>query len=165
MILSHIAAMAKNRVIGKDNQLPWHLPEDLRFFKKMTSGKVMIMGRKTFEGLPGHLPDRHHIVISRSAFVAEEEDVDFVTSLDAAIELAASLISQPSDEVFIIGGGEIFQQSLKLVDRIYLTVIEQDYEGDAKYPLFDESQFVLERDEKRPGPPPFSFRTYVRKEK
>ncbi|MBX3039163.1 MAG: dihydrofolate reductase [Bdellovibrionaceae bacterium] len=163
MILSHIAAMAKNRVIGKDNKLPWHLPEDLRFFKKMTDGRIMIMGRKTFESLPGHLPNRHHIIVSRSHFVADEGDVDFVSSIDEALKLAEELIADPSEEVFIVGGGEIYKQTLDKVDRIYLTVIDQEVEGDAKYPEFDESRFILEKDEGRPGPPPFAFRTYVRK--
>ncbi|HRO66242.1 MAG TPA: dihydrofolate reductase [Pseudobdellovibrionaceae bacterium] len=163
MILSHIAAMSRNRVIGKDNKLPWHLPEDLKFFKKMTDGRIMIMGRKTFESLPGHLPNRHHIVVSRSHFVADEGDVDFVSSIDQALKRAAELVTDPSEEVFIVGGGEIYKQTLDKVDRIYLTVIDQDVEGDAQYPEFDDSLFALERNEGRPGPPPFSFRTYVRK--
>lgn len=117
MILSHIAAMAKNRVIGKDNKLPWHLPEDFRFFKKMTDGRIMIMGRKTFESLPGHLPNRHHIIVSRSHFVADEGDVDFVSSIDEALKLAEELIADPSEEVFIVGGGEIYKQTLDKVDR------------------------------------------------
>lgn len=163
MILSQIAAMAKNRVIGKDNKLPWHLPEDLRFFKNMTKNKIMIMGRKTFESLPGHLPDRYHIVISRSHFVADEGDVSFVKSVDEALALAETLIPEYDEEVFIVGGGEIYQQTLDRADRLYLTVIDQEVEGDAKFPLFDPAQFVLQKDEQRPGPPPFAFRTYVRK--
>lgn len=164
MILSHIAAMSSNRVIGKDNKLPWHIPEDLKFFKKMTQGKIMIMGRKTFESLPGHLPNRHHIVITRSHFVADETDVDFVSSIDEALELAREMTKdEPEAEVFIAGGGEIYRQTLSKTDRLYLTVIHQDFAGDATYPEFSEQDFKLEKNEDREGDPSYSFRTYVRK--
>lgn len=163
MILSHVAAMARNRVIGKDGRLPWHIPEDLRFFKKITTGKIMIMGRKTFESLPGQLPDRHHIVISRSSFVSDESDVDFVHSIEEALALAAELVPEFDEEICIVGGGEIYAQTLDIVDRIYLTVIDEDFDGDARYPEIPGDKFVLAEKNDRPGPPPYSFRTYLRK--
>lgn len=164
MILSHLTAMARNRVIGKDGKLPWHLPEDLKFFKKMTYGKIMIMGRKTFESLPGHLPNRFHIVISHNQYVGDEPDVAFTRSIDEALATAQKLTGKYGDEVFIIGGGEIYKQTMGLVDRIYLTVLDQDFEGDAVYPDFSEKDFLLVEENPRPGPPPFKFLTYLRKQ-
>lgn len=165
MTLSHITAMAKNRVIGKDSKLPWRLPEDLKFFKEKTKGKILVMGRKTFESLPGQLPERFHIVISRNSFVSDEPDVAFVKSIDEALALAKKLSPRWSDEVMIVGGGEIYKQTMALVDKIYLTVIEQDFDGDALYPAVDESEFLLIDQQNREKPFPFSFRTYVRRER
>lgn len=164
MILSHITAMSRNRVIGKGGKLPWHIPEDLKFFKKMTYGKVMIMGRKTFESLPGQLPNRYHIVISHNQYVSDEPDVVFVRSIDEALEHAKKVTAKFSEEVFIVGGGEIYRQTMGIVDRVYLTVIDQDFEGDAFYPEVPESDFLLVEQNDRPGPPPYSFRTYLRKQ-
>lgn len=176
MILSAIAAMAKNRVIGQDNKLPWHLPEDLKFFKDKTKGKVMIMGRKTFDSLLAMtgkpLPGRFHIVITRNQaydFNESEEGkmVEVVSSLSHAIELAHMLTTKFEkkfgDEVFIIGGAEIYRQSLDLIHRLYLTVIEQDFIGDAYFPEFDKSDLKLITEDKRNEPFAYSFRTYQRK--
>ena len=167
MILSSIAAMARNRVIGKDNQLPWHLPEDLKFFKEKTKGHVMIMGRKTFESFKKPLPNRFHIVISRQEnYQFSDPTVEIVHDLHSALELAHMLTTKYhakfGDEVFVVGGGEIYRQSMDLVDRIYLTIIEKDFEGDAKFPDFSEQDFKLTQKEERTEPLPFSFRTYDR---
>lgn len=163
MILSSIAAMAKNRVIGVDGDLPWNIPEDMKFFRDTTKGKIMIMGRKTFESFPAPLPKRFHIVISRQAEgVAETQDVAWVTSLEKAIELARKKIGQYPDEVMVVGGGEIYQQSMNLVDRIYLTVIDKEYKGDTKFPEVDETKFKLVHTSDRKDPIPFQFRTYER---
>lgn len=164
MILSHITAMARNHVIGKNNKLPWSIPEDLKFFRKMTNGHVMIMGRKTFESLPGQLPNRYHIVISRNSFVSDEPDVTFVRTIDEAVAMAKTLTPKYGEEVFIVGGGEIYKQTMDIVDKIYLTVIDQDFEGDALYPEVPEDKFLLVDQNDRPGPPPYSFRTYLRKQ-
>ena len=168
MIISHIAAMAKNRVIGKDNELPWRLPEDLKFFKQKTNGKILIMGRKTFESLPGHLPNRYHIVISRNHYATDEEDISFVTSVDEALNLAQQMIKDDpetwGDEVFIAGGGEIYKQTLSKTDRLYLTIINQDFDGDAKYPEYSEKEFLLIDESPREKPFPFSFKTFHRKQ-
>jgi dihydrofolate reductase len=162
MILSHIAAMAKNRVIGKDNALPWSIPEDSKFFMQKTKGHILIMGRKTFESLGKPLPKRFHIVISRQKLETNHPDVVFVTSFEEALEEAKKIGSNWPEEVFIAGGGEIYKQTLPYTDRIYLTVIEKDIEGDAHYPEFNEKEFVLAKREDHAKPLPFSFRTYVR---
>ncbi len=168
MILSSIAAMARNRVIGVDNKLPWHIPEDFKFFKEKTKGHVLIMGRKTFESLGKPLPNRFHIVITRQPeYKYEDPNVEVVHNLQMAMELAHMLTTKFKakfgDEVFIAGGGEIYKQAMDLVDRIYLTVIEKDFPGDAKFPDFNEDDFSLTRNELRTEPIPFSFRTYERK--
>ena len=171
MILSAIAAMARNRVIGKDNKLPWNLPEDLKFFKDKTKSKVLIMGRKTFDSIIAHsghpLPGRFHIVITRNeSYRFEDPMVQVVPNLKIALELAHMLTDKYEakfgTEVFVIGGGEIYKQALEIVNRIYLTVIDQDFEGDAKFPEFDEKEFKLTQKMDRTEPLPFSFRTYER---
>jgi len=172
MILSAIAAMAKNRVIGVNNGLPWNIPEDMKFFRDMTKGHVMIMGRKTFESFGGKpLPNRFHIVITRNqGYRFEDPTVEVVSDLKSAMELAHMLTTKYQkkfgDEVFVIGGGEIYKQSMDVLDRIYLTVIEKDYSGDAKFPEFSEKDFHLTDKKDRIDPAsqiPFSFRTYDRK--
>lgn len=164
MILSQIAAMSKNRVIGVDNKLPWSLPEDLQFFKQMTKNKILIMGRKTFDSLPGHLPNRYHIVISRAEIIADEPDLTFVKSIDEALEKAKALIQTWNEEVMIVGGSEIYKQMMPITDRIYLTVIDQVFEGDAHFPEFDESKFEMSSaPPQKPSPIKFEFRTYSRK--
>lgn len=158
MIVSAVAAMAQNRVIGVDNKLPWHIPEDLQFFKTITSGKIMIMGRKTFESIGRPLPKRFHIVVSRNPeFHVDHPMVCVVSSLEAGLSKARELAPLWNQEVCIVGGGEIYKQSLPFLDRIYLTLIEKDYPGDAKFPEFDTNQFVLRSREARVGDPPFSF--------
>ena len=137
-VLSVIAAMARNRVIGRDNQLPWHLPADLQHFKATTLGKPMIMGRRTWESLPGLLPGRPHIVVTRDpGYRAEGARV--AHSLEQAIELAAGL----GDEVMLIGGAELYAQALPLADRLYLTEVDAEVDGDAWFPEFDPADWSL----------------------
>jgi dihydrofolate reductase len=163
MILSAVAAMAKNRVIGVNNTLPWHLPEDLQFFKDKTKGKIMIMGRKTFESLPKPLPGRYHLVITRQTnYKVDHPMVEILGSLPEAIARAKAMIPHWPEEVCIVGGGEIYKESLPVLHRIYLTVIEKDFEGDAKFPEFDESVFKLKSREERTEPMRYSFRLYER---
>lgn len=161
MILSAIAAMSRNRVIGVQNKLPWNLPEDMKFFREKTKGHIMIMGRKTFESFGGKpLPNRLHIVISRSADPdSNRENVIWVKSFTEAVETARQQQPHFPAEVFVIGGGEIYRESLPSLDRIYLTVIDQDYDGDTKFPEFSAAQFTLRDESPRSG---FSFRTYER---
>lgn len=131
--LSIIAAVAANGIIGKDNRMPWHLPEDLKRFKALTMGHPMIMGRKTWESLPGLLPGRPHIVVSRNADY-RAEGATVVSSLDAAIAAAGD-----SDEVFVIGGAELYAQALAAADRLQLTEIAADFVGDTRFPKYDRS--------------------------
>lgn len=133
MILSIIVAMANNRIIGLNNQMPWHLPADLAWFKKNTLNKPIIMGRKTFESIGRPLPGRHNIIISRNPQSSDNPLVTWVTSLTEAIDLAKN-----SEEVFIIGGGNIYQQALPYVDRLYLTHIKADLAGDTWFPDYTQ---------------------------
>lgn len=128
MKISMIAAMANNRVIGLNNKMPWHLPLDLQHFKKVTLGKPVIMGRKTFESIGRLLPNRRNIVISRQT-PAETKGAEWVQSLEQAFALVAG-----ADEVMIIGGGQIYQQCLPFATHLYLTEIDLTVNGDAYFP-------------------------------
>lgn len=151
MILSIIAAMANHRVIGLNNQMPWHLPADLAWFKKNTLNKPIIMGRKTFESIGRPLPGRHNIIISRSTHTSDNPQITWVSSLESAVEVAKN-----SEEVFIIGGGNIYQQALPLANRLYLTHIDAQLKGDTCFPNYSAEkwqQHFLEKhqsDEKNP---------------
>lgn len=135
MILSQIVATSENKAIGKDNQLLWHHSEDLKYFKQQTSGKILIMGRKTFESLGRPLPKRFHIVISRNPSAFEHEMVRFVNTIEAAYELAAQLTAsgQWPEEVMICGGAEIYRQTQSDCQHLYITRIPGDYPADAFY--------------------------------
>ncbi len=130
-ILSMVVATANNRVIGKDNDMPWHLPADLAYFKKTTLGKPVIMGRKTYESIGRPLPGRQNIVISRDINY-KAEGVETVTSVDAALALVSEV-----EEVMVIGGGAIYQHCLPAADRLYITHIEAEIEGDTQFPFYD----------------------------
>ncbi len=135
MTISLIVAVDENNGIGKNNQLPWHLPADLKHFKNLTTGHPIIMGRKTFESIGKALPNRRNIVISRQAgYTADGADV--VSSLQDAFRLC-----QPAEEVFIIGGAQIFEHSLVLADVIYLTVIHHQFEADTFFPQIDKKEW------------------------
>lgn len=164
MILSHIVAIDQNWAIGKDNKLPWHLPEDLKFFKETTSGKIMIMGRKTFDSIGRILPGRLHIVISRQPLQSQNENLHYVSSLESALDLAKKLIPKWPEEVFILGGGEIFKQTTEIVDRVYLTKIEKIVDGDCFYPPLKFDQFDLERQNHFKTSESFSISLYCRKD-
>ena len=141
MNLAIIVAQAKNRVIGVKNKLPWRLPEDLRYFKQVTMAKPIIMGRKTFESIGRPLPGRTNIVISRNPDYAPA-NVKVVPSLDAAIELAESIcLIDGADEVMVIGGAQIYEQALEKADRLYLTEVDTEIEGDAWFPDFDRDSW------------------------
>jgi dihydrofolate reductase len=163
MILSQIAAMASNRVIGVNNGLPWDIPEDMKFFREKTKGHIMIMGRKTFESFGKPLPKRFHIVISRQPQKTDHPEVIWVSNFEQAVQIAQRLIPKWPEEVFIVGGGQIYEQTLPKTDRIYLTVIEKPFEGDAKFPEFSELEFELKEKKDRTEPIPFSFRLYERR--
>ena len=145
MILSHIVAVSENEVIGKDNDLLWSFPEDTNYFKKRTTGKIMIMGRKTFDSFKKPLPKRFHIVVSRSAIDSAFENVKYVSSLNEAYTLAEkmTLTGNWPEEVMIVGGAQIYKESLPDVDFIYLTRIPGVYSGDTFYSLRLPAEFKI----------------------
>jgi len=131
--LSIIAAMAKNRVIGIANTLPWRLSEDLQHFKALTLGHHILMGRKTWESLPGKLPGRTSVVITRSRDLQAPGCI-VTNSIEDAIAACGD-----DDEIFFIGGAELYRQALNVADRIYLTEIQAEFKGDAWFPEFDSN--------------------------
>jgi dihydrofolate reductase len=161
MILSAIAAMAANRVIGRDGGLPWRLPEDFKFFKDKTMGHIMLMGRKTFESLGKPLPGRLHVVITRQADY-RAPGAHVYTTLKDALEFCRTQTPKWGEEVFLIGGGEIYREALPVTDRIYLTEIKAEFPGDARFPEFSANDF--KEIERRPGKEqiPYDFVTYER---
>jgi dihydrofolate reductase len=140
MIVSLIVAASENNVIGKDNKLLWHLPNDLKFFKNTTWGMPVIMGRKTYDSIAGEpLPGRFNIVITRDAnWNPGRQDVWVVTSLEAAIEKAKETDCK---EVFVAGGGEIYKQALPVADKVYLTRVHTKLDGDITFPELAENEW------------------------
>lgn len=159
--LALIAALGRNRVIGRDNRMPWHLPEDLKHFKATTMGAPVVMGRKTYESIGRPLPGRRNIVITRDPSKLADAAVDAATSLDAALALAGDV-----PHVFVIGGGEIYAQALPMAARLHLTEIDLAPEGDACFPAFDRDVWVeVSRDARHRDDPPldYAFVTYERR--
>ncbi|MDE5708988.1 MAG: dihydrofolate reductase [Alistipes sp.] len=158
-MISIIVAVAENGVIGNNNSLLWHIREDLQHFKAITSGHPVVMGRKTFESLGRPLPNRRNIVISRQQ--PEFPGCEVVHSLEEALALCP-----PDEEVFIIGGAQIYAAALPLADRFYLTRVEHAYEGDTRFPEWDPAPWRLVASERfdrgADYPYPFSFETYER---
>ncbi len=130
MIISLIAAMGKNRVIGKNNSLPWNLPADMKHFRELTTNKPVIMGRKTFESIGKPLPNRTNIVITRDQDYKAENCI-VVRSADDALKAAEN-----NEEVMVIGGSQIYKEFLPRANRMYLTLIEEDFDGDAFFPEY-----------------------------
>lgn len=147
MKLAIIVAAAKNGVIGRNNQLPWHLPQDLKYFKAVTLGKPVIMGRKTYESIGMPLPGRTNIVVTRSKEWSAVDGVVVTNSFEQALSEAQKLVAQgllASDEAMVIGGAEIYRSALQFVDRIYLTRVAVEPEGDAFFDALNELDWVLE---------------------
>jgi dihydrofolate reductase len=162
-MISAIVAMAKNHVIGKDNRLLWHLPNDLKRFRKITDGHTLIMGRKTFESLPCILPNRHHIVMTKNQnYVVENDQVTIVHSIGELL----SLLDYQKD-YFVIGGGMIYQSLLPLCETLYITKINQDFEGDTLFPVLNLEEWeIIENIEgilDENNPLPHQFMTLKRK--
>ncbi|PYE33237.1 dihydrofolate reductase [Idiomarina fontislapidosi] len=136
MKISLVAAMAKNRVIGRDNTMPWHIPSELKYFKKITLGKPIVMGRRTFESLGRPLPGRQNIVLSTdpNQHKSPDDGVVWVSSVSAAIDAAGDV-----DELMVIGGGKIYQLFFPFCHRLYVTDIELDVEGDTYFPDYRKS--------------------------
>lgn len=140
MIISIIAAMADNGVIGIENRLPWNLPADMQWFRKQTLGKAVMMGRKTFDSIGKPLPNRRNVVVTRDTSLVIE-GCDVVASIDEALQLCAA-----EAEVMIIGGASFYKQMLPRADRLYLTLVHADVKGDAWFPEIDFTQWKeLER--------------------
>jgi dihydrofolate reductase len=144
MSLSLIVAMTKNRVIGKDNQMPWHLPADLAWFRQNTTGKPVIMGRKTFESIGRPLPKRTNIVLSRQPF--EHDGVIWKDSLESAVDFV-----RDSKEIMLIGGGQLFNEYLSQADRLYLTEIQTELDGDTFFPSINWDEWHIEFEQYRPA--------------
>ena len=159
MIITLIAAMAENRVIGRDNTLPWNLPEDRKRFRTLTMGHPVIMGRRTWQSLPRSLVGRTVIVLSRNRDFTLSESVR-AGNLEEALARAAE--ADGSDEVFIAGGGDLYRQALSIADRIYLTVVHLTVTGDVIFPELPEDMFVEASREELPGPLAASFIHYNR---
>lgn len=143
MILSAVVAISRNGVIGHENSLPWHLPDDLRNFRRITLDKPVIMGRMTWESLPKGLPRRRCIVISGRPV---EGKCEWAKSPDEALELCAG-----NPEVMIIGGVKVYHHFLPLCDRLYLTAVDADIEGDARLPELNLSEFTLQQEQHHPA--------------
>ncbi len=161
MKLSLIAAVSRNNVIGKDNKMPWHLPADLQFFKTITLGKPIIMGRKTWESLGRILPGRRHIVVTRNKDYTAE-GVEIVLSADAALKQASNV-----DEAVIIGGAHLYEEMLPLTDRLYLTEIDAELEGDTFFPEWNKKEWKVVSREAHPADEknsfPYRFVVYERR--
>lgn len=155
-----VVAIAQNHAIGKDNQLLWNLPKDLKHFKDITTGHTVIMGRKTYESVGKPLTKRRNIIVTRQNITIEGCEV--VSSIEGALALCAD-----EEEVFVVGGAEIYRLAMHLVNRIYLTIVKKDFEADSFFPLIDEKEWKtvaqedVEPDEKNNIP--FSFITLERR--
>ena len=163
-MITLIAAIGENYALGLNGKLPWHLPEDFKWFKSKTIDRPVIMGRKTFEALPKLLPGRLHIVISRTQ-QSGPESVIWVSSLEQAIALARETKKFANDEIMIIGGGDIYSQSIRQAVRMYLTEVKLSPPADAFFPAFDRSQWhakTIASYEATADKPAFMIRQYDR---
>jgi dihydrofolate reductase len=145
MIISLIAAMDRNRLIGNNNQLPWHLPADFAHFKAVTMGKPIVMGRKTWESIGRPLPGRTNIVLSRNPDIQFEGAV-CVSSFDEAVAAVPE-----AEEIMVIGGSSIYEMLLPKVSRMYLTYVDAEFEGDAWFPDYDENQWRVKESRVHPA--------------
>ena len=156
-----IVAAAENNAIGKDNDLIWSLPNDLKRFKKLTSGHSIIMGRKTFDSFPGLLPNRKHIVISRNKNISFSDEVTVVNNFEDAIRETGD-----DENPFIIGGGQIYKLAMDLSDKIELTRVHEEFKADTFFPKIDEDKWKLiheefnEKDERHQFS--FTYKTYIK---
>lgn len=160
--LFHIAAASENNVIGIGNALPWDIPEDMKFFRETTKGHPIIMGRKTFESMGRPLPHRQNIIITRDPNF-KVEGAFIVGSLDQAYKICQQNMTQWGTKVFVIGGGEIYKQSLLDIAGVYLTRIHTVLQGDTLYPDLDPELFELVSKRDCEGDPSYSFLIYKRK--
>lgn len=160
-MISFIFAMDRNNLIGKDNDLPWHLPEDLKHFKKITNGKTIVMGRKTFQSLPGILSNRYHVVLTRSDMQIRSPFVRCFNSVEEILD------KYKEEELFVIGGAEIFNLFMPYVDKMFVTYIDNEFEGDVHFPSINDNEWELLSSEKglkdEKNPYEYYFRIYNRR--
>ncbi|WP_298827717.1 dihydrofolate reductase [uncultured Planococcus sp.] len=160
-MISLMVAHDQNRVIGIDNELPWHIPADLAYFKEHTIGKGIVMGRNTYESIGRPLPKRRNIVVTRNDDY-EAEGVDIVHNIQDAVKLAKEV----HEEVMIIGGEQIFNSVLDDADRLYITLVHQSFEGDTYFPEYGrEWKLVSESEQQISNEVPFSYLVYERRKK
>ncbi|MCX6755996.1 MAG: dihydrofolate reductase [Candidatus Nomurabacteria bacterium] len=158
MITSIIVAISKNNAIGKDNTLLWNIPDDLKHFKEITSGHTIIMGRKTFESIGRPLPNRRNIIITRDASYTHE-GTEVVNSLIKALDAC-----KYEDEVFIIGGGEVYKQTLPFADKLYVTHVEKEFDADTFFPEIKSTEWGgISSEEHFENDPPYRFSVYKKK--
>ncbi|MUK87317.1 dihydrofolate reductase [Ornithinibacillus sp. L9] len=162
-MISLLLAMDRNRVIGANNDLPWHLPNDLKFFKEVTTGNTIIMGRKTFESIGRALPNRRNVVLSQK-HTSFPEGVEVIRDVNTIIEWNKD---NPEEEYFVIGGGALFEQVLPYADRMYITKIDESFDGDVLFPNFSEDEWTLtsevKGDKNDKNPYDYYFLQYDRK--
>lgn len=155
-MIAIIAAMAENCVIGRDGKIPWHLPEDMKRFRELTMGQIVVMGRRTWEEIGEPLPGRVTCLVSASCDI-QQENMFTVSSLPEAVRQAERMY--PERHIFLCGGASIYQEGMRLADRIYLTVLDRTVEGDTYFPEIAK-EFQLQKREKREG---FSYYYYTRR--
>ena len=154
-MISIIAAAAKNGVIGAGGKIPWDIPEDMAYFRRITSGGAVIMGRRTYEDIGRPLPNRYNIVVSAKLQTAPEGTA-LARSLAEAVEIA---VRSGRENIFLCGGAAVYREGLAIADRIYLTVLDEEYDGDVYFPEFSEKEFRLTSYE-RCASAPITFRIY-----
>lgn len=155
-MLSLIAGISQNNCIGLNGQLPWHIPEDLKHFREVTAGKTVLMGRKTWESLPEKfrpLPNRTNIIITRQTDYSAPTGVEIFATIDEAVA------AHPEQEIIVIGGAEIYQQTIDRADRLYITHVNQTVDGDAFFPIIDLNIWQETQREDYDG---YSFVTYIK---
>ena len=157
MLIAMVAAMGENRVIGNRGDIPWKIPGEQKIFKQLTLGKVLIMGRKTYDSIGRALPGRKTIVVTRQSTL-ELTDAMVMHSLDAALSLAESI----GDEAIIAGGAELYAQALPIAHRIYLTTVRRSFEGDAFFPKLSSDEFSRKSSEEIDAVIPYKFEVYER---
>ena len=162
--VSAIAAISENRVLGNKGKIPWHIPEDMKFFKERTMGHALIMGRKTFAAMGKPLPGRLNIVLSHDPTKNENTDnCFFTTSLEDALNYARDWEKKnDKPEIFIVGGGEIYKLALPCTDRLYLTIVEGNYDGDAFFPDYSEFKKVISEESRQDEKYKYKFLTLER---
>lgn len=160
-MIALIVAYTKNRVIGNRGKIPWKIKGEQRRFRELTTGNVVIMGRKSYEEIGHPLPNRFTVVVSNTASF-EAENCTTASSLEQAVEKAKSLY--PEKHIYISGGAGLYGEAIALVEKMYVTEIDAETEGDTFFPAFNETLFSKEIDERVEGEIPFTYVTYTRKE-